>query len=301
MKGFLLASILPCLAFEFFAKPKRNPFLANLDNLKEGVVKNAKKYEIPYKGSQWDPDGVKDFLYDGQFEERFRGFGDVVKGYSDSIKDKLDDVYVNVKGNMPLPDQSFSPTAPPPRNWKTDRLRLYLLVRGVDPSHYTNEEMVGIATLILGNVEASGRFEIILDSWPEFRLESMAGDVKTNSRFKLVESAAMKFNETVEKMHKDERLREQYVHKTIESTKDKVLDNFNDWSEYDLAMYLDSYGAQYAGYSIVEVAKDNYYHFVHGFHNNRPNFMNSIPKLAIKVVARNLVPLPDLVLPMVGL
>lgn len=280
----LLAWILPWLVA---AESKKNPSPAIL-NFDDDLFENTEQYGVNI--DDWpskhifaaenpgrDSSNVKEYaLANGELENN--SLGEAFKGLLSGFKDILTIVFRNVKNRFFPGYSQLHLRVTTPSMWSTERLRLYLSVRGVDTSKYTHGEMVGMATLVLGRSESFEGLETIFDSWPNSKLKLLTGEVETDSHVKLVEIAAITFDETLKKMNTDEKSRRFFRQHIIGSSKSQLFDNFNTWTDHELVEYLDSYGAVSPRDMRVKVAKANYYHFACGCNNNRKGFLRRLAR-----------------------
>ena len=231
----------------------------------EKKIKDAKKdAENKAKGAKDDAadkvDDAKEFVAENAANAK-----EAVENAKDNVADKAqkakDYVYEN-----------FVTTTD---KWSDDRLRKYLVSRGVDAKHSSREEMLETIQSVFGGIVSTTHVDALLDSWSAQDLKKVlknAGAKYEGTRQELVERVSQIYTETVQAESQTEDELKYNIEKFIEQMKSKNNAHFERWNIDDLKEYLKSYGASVDGTreQLIEAAKDNYHHYINGIQSDRP-------------------------------
>lgn len=195
----------------------------------------------------------------------------ILKHAKDTIyKDSSDDNKTKEKKKEPV----FSDEVTSPDKWSESRLAKYLKLRGTDPSDHTPSEVLEAVKDIYSDVESTGDFSIFLDAWNDSELKKILKNANKSvkgTREEIIDRVSEVYKETMDSLSEHADVRQKETRQLVDVLKRKSFDSFDSWSTEDLKEYLKSYGAKTSGKhsDLVNAAKDNYYHFVYGYRNDR--------------------------------
>lgn len=176
------------------------------------------------------------------------------------------------KNNHKLPE--FTTFVTRPTYWRTERLEKYLRLRGFDTFGYKRDELLEIVLGVYKNAESNSKFAVILDSWSSSDLKQIlnnANEDASGSREELLDRVSEVYADIATALSQQPETRQKKINEIVDVLKKKSFDNFKGWEPRELREYLDSYGARTDSdyYTLIEAAKDNYYHFIYGFATSR--------------------------------